>query len=505
MSRTLPARANSEFLSKQAKQLLQRVKANDAEAREWLRASGFTGQLDGAKLSDCQHALARDYGLPSWPRLVAHVELLNATDPMDALGAAVRTHDPSRVATVLSQYPSIRSRINGEIPGGSFGATALIAAVNQGSMEMVDLLLAHGADINQRSHWWAGGFHVLEDAHGLEDFLIERGAVLDAKSASALGRLEDLTRLVQANPAAVKLRAGDGQTPLHVVPTVEIAAFLLDHGAEIDALDIDHESTPAQYLVRSHPGVARYLVSRGARSDIMLAAALGDIDLVRAFLERDPSSVHCTVSHHHFPMRNPHAGGHIYTWALGQWKTPHAVAHEFGHREVLQLLLDRSPASLKLAVACELGDEAMITALRREHPTIELSDAERVRLPVAAMNNEVEAVRRLLAAGWPADAVGRHGATALHWAGFHGSVELARAILEHQPPLEAREKDFGQTPLQWTLYGSVNGWYVDSGDYPRVAELLLEAGAIAPPITRDTTGTEAVIAVVRRHSAGKRS
>ena len=26
--------------------------------------------------------------------------------------------------------------------------------------------------------------------------------------------------------------------------------FLIDHGAEIDALDVDHESTPAQYMLR---------------------------------------------------------------------------------------------------------------------------------------------------------------------------------------------------------------------------------------------------------------
>ena len=95
--------------------------------------------------------------------------------------------------------------------------------------------------------------------------------------------------------------------------------------------------------------------------------------------------------------------------------------------------------------------------------------------------------------------------TAIKLAVIFSLKDTLAAMAELRSQLQAREKDFGQTPLQWTLYGSVNGWYVDSGDYPRVAELLLEAGAIAPPITRDTTGTEAVIAVVRRHSAGKRS
>ena len=30
--------------------------------------------------------------------------------------------------------------------------------------------------------------------------------------------------------------------------SLEVAGFLLDHATKIDALDIDHESTPAQYL-----------------------------------------------------------------------------------------------------------------------------------------------------------------------------------------------------------------------------------------------------------------
>ena len=64
--------------------------------------------------------------------------------------------------------------------------------------------------------------------------------------------------------------------------------------------------------------------------------------------------------------------------------------------------------------------------------------------------------------------------------------------------LEAREKDFGLTPLGWTLYGSLKGWYAESGDYAGVLELLLDAGATAPPLTPEVKATEAVLAVLRR-------
>jgi hypothetical protein len=227
MSRTLPERANIEFLSKQAKVLLQNVKAGVADARERLRAWGPPGALESPKLADCQHALAREYGFASWARLRTHVQTVSATDPMEALAAAPKTRNPSTVAQVLAAFPSVRARLDEPVRDGAFGATPLIVAVQQANRELVDVLLENGASINQRSHWWAGGFHVLEDDHGLADFLLARGAVLDSKSAAQLGRLDDLAALVAANPQSVHLGAGDGQTPLHVAPTVAIAEFLL--------------------------------------------------------------------------------------------------------------------------------------------------------------------------------------------------------------------------------------------------------------------------------------
>ncbi len=502
MSRTLPERASLEFLTKQAKDFLRDVKAGDAIARERLRAWGPPDASGRPKLADCQHALAREYGFASWPRLRAHVESLAATDPMEALAAALKSRQAAPVAEVLTRFPSLKAKLDEPVPGGAFGATPLIVAVQQANTELVELLLATGASINQRSHWWAGGFHVLEDDHGLADFLIARGATLDAKSASQLGRLDDLKALVAANPRSVMMRGGDGQTPLHVAPTVEIAEFLLSHGAEIDARDVDHESTPAQYLVRSHPEVARHLVARGGHTDILLAAALGDLERVRGFLDADTESVRITVSEKFFPKRNFHAGGHIYIWTLGQGKTAHTVAREFGHEEVVRLLMQRTPDPLKLALACELGDEASLAALLKAKPGLPgaLSEDERRKLPFAAQNNNAEAVRLMLAAGWPVGATGQHGATALHWAGFHGNARMARVILEHQPPLEARENDYGMTALGWTIYGSLNGWHAATGDYLGTLELLLDAGAKAPALTRDLKGSEAVLAALKRRA-----
>lgn len=261
------------------------------------------------------------------------------------LAAAWRANDAATVADVLAQRPELRARINEPMPGGHFGATPLICAVQRGSRELVDVLLAAGADINARSHWWAGSFGVLDHDNGLAEFLIQRGARVDANAAAKLGLFEELVALVQADPSLVHARGGDGQTPLHVARTVEIARFLLDHGADIDALDVDHESTPAQYLIREHPDVARFLVERGCRTDILLAAALGDLRLVRKHIEAYPQCIRLRTNTESFPKNNPRAGGTIYIWTLGQNKTAHAVAREFGHPEVLQLLMDSTPGS----------------------------------------------------------------------------------------------------------------------------------------------------------------
>ena len=86
----------------------------------------------------------------------------------------------------------------------------------------------------------------------------------------------------------------------------------------------------------------------------------------------------------------------------------------------------------------------------------------------------------MLEAGWPVDQVGQHGATALHWAGWHGNVEMIRELLRHHPPLEATDRDFGGTPLSWTMYASRHGWSSSRGDYPASADLLRSAGARPP-------------------------
>jgi ankyrin repeat protein len=487
MSRELPEKPNLEYLKKQAKELL--------------RANGQ------GKLADAQHTLAKEYGFATWAKLKSHVEGLGLT-PAEALKAAVCDSDASRVRELLKKHPELRARINEPLPDYGFGAQALFAAVQRSDRATIDVLLDAGADIRKRTEWWAGGFGVLDDCDpSLVEFLTERGAVLDAHSAARLGMMPKLRELVVADPGVVHARGGDGQTPLHFASTVEVAEFLLESGAEIDARDVDHESTAAQYMLRvdqrrhyprDRQDVARYLVSRGCHTDILMAAALGDTNLVRQHLDRDPACIRMNVSEEWFPKQNPEAGGTIYIWTLGSHRTAHSVARDFGHEDIFQLLMERTPEELKLALACELGDEAAFREFLSKHPdaATTLSEADKSKLPNAAQTNNTEAVRLMLEAGWPVDTPGEAGATALHWAGFHGNAEMARQILRFHPTLELKSREYTGTALSWAVYGSGNGWHRETGDYVGTIRALLEAGATLPPHAADLEPSDAVLEVL---------
>lgn len=402
--------------------------------------------------------------------------------------------DAEHVRELLERHPEWKAQI--DKPVAAFDSPVITCAR---SKSMLDVLLAAGADINARSRWWAGGFGLLDCADPeLAAYAIERGAVVDVHAAARLGLMDKLRELISANPERVHARGGDGQTPLHFASTVEVAAYLLDHGADIDARDVDHESTPAQYMVRERQPVLRYLIERGCKTDLLMGAALGDLDLVGKHLDADPACIRVRVSNEYFPMINNRSGGTIYQWMLGWHVSAHDVARQFGHEEVFRVLMERSPADMKLVVACWLGDETTVNTLLVQHPNLAatLPVAEHRQAAHAARNNNLDALRLMLAAGLPVDARGQHGATPLHWAAFHGHAEMARLILRYDPPLEQSDEDFHGTPLGWAIHGSANGWYRKTGNYAATAEALLEAGAKPP---EKLGGADPVREVLRRY------
>jgi len=87
MSRDLPSRPDFDHLRKQAKALLRILRQQRADA----------------SLADAQHALARKYGFPSWPKLKAHIEALAAAAP-PARPMFERFTEHARRALFFSRY-----------------------------------------------------------------------------------------------------------------------------------------------------------------------------------------------------------------------------------------------------------------------------------------------------------------------------------------------------------------------------------------------------------------
>jgi ankyrin repeat protein len=409
-------------------------------------------------------------------------------------GEAFSTKDAVRLRQVLDAHPALKALINEPI--APLDSPAIVHASTR---EMLDVLLDAGADINARSRWWAGGFGVLDHAPlDVSMYAIDRGATLTVHAAARLGLSDSLRDMLARDPALVHARGGDGQTPLHVAGNVEIATVLLDHGAEIDARDVDHESTPAQYLIAERQDVVRLLIARGCATDVLMAAALGDIEVARGHLDRDPGLIRMRVSDEWFPKANPKSGGTIYQWTLGFYASAHQVARRFERDAMLEFLFERSPAPLRLLEACTLGDADAAQRFFDAAPDViaRLSEDDRRRVADAARNNDTRAVGLMLQHGWPVDARGQHRATPLHWAAFHGNPGMVREVLRFAPPLEALDGDFNGTPLGWAIHGSMNGWFVKTGDYGTTVDLLLQAGAVRPPDA--THGSDAVRAALAR-------
>ena len=391
---------------------------------------------------------------------------------LEAFREAVECGDATRAQQLLAS-PHVRAHVNA--PMFDFGQRAAhIAAKDEA---LLTILLDAGADITLKSEWENGPYTVLDNTtEATARFLLARGAALTANVAARLGWFDELRQLVDADPALVYARGGDGQQPLHEAKTVAIADYLLDRGAGIDVPCIDHKTTPAQYALVDRPEVCRRLLERGATPDIYMAARLGDAALATRIIAADPS---CLAARIHEPGYAPVPPMHIYCWTLGFGRSPHDVAARYGHHGVRDLLMAKSPPRVRFVTALMAGDEA---AARTELDTDasimgSLTREDHGRLAVTIFFGHFAAAEVMLTLGFDPAAPGVDGGTALHAACWVGNVRMVERILAHGGvPLDARDPTHQSTPLGWTAFGSARR-RASGGDYPAVAERLVAAGA----------------------------
>lgn len=141
--------------------------------------------------------------------------------------------------------------------GDDTNATPLILAVLKGNVDIVKVLLDHGANINHQNNQ---GHSPLQYAcsKGWSDvvgLLLERGSDVDIRDRrgdtslhrlASLGRLELLKLLLNRSPKPLlDVQNAEGNTAMHIAcedNEVSCALLLLDHGASVDIENRDKKS-----------------------------------------------------------------------------------------------------------------------------------------------------------------------------------------------------------------------------------------------------------------------
>lgn len=508
----LPSHPNLEMQQKRAKNLLRA--ASRAEADAWRRIRALHPKPPAAeelKLADAQLVIARGYGFESWADLRRKIFSLTKT-PIEQFYAALRAGDAGHVRALLESHADVRAAVNRPIPN-TFGSRPV--SVVKKNLDALDALLEYGADLNLKSDWKPGPFGLLEYNITPEEAapLIARGAIVDIFAAAHLGMFDRVRELVEADPSLVHARGGDGKTALHCARNIDIARFLIEHGANIDTRDVDHESTPAQYLIREAPDVARLLVDRGAWFDIFIAVGLRDAALVERCLRGDPEALdhragqgkYRTVGKGDRVLTREEIGDHrgdTYRWVFGHNASAMDAARMLGFDDMLTLLLRHATPTQQLLAACAAADRSAAEAVVAAHPTIvsTLSRDQMRLIADRAHANDTAAVTLMLDLGF--DPLATHGTDfeAIRWAGFHGNPDMMRALLRHDPPLNTPDRAWGGTILSNCLYGSIHGWHADTGDYEATVRLLLEAGERVDP-SWVPIGRDEIDALLRAHLA----
>ena len=329
--RRLPSNPNLDHLKYQAKDLLKdhaaRIPAVAQQLREFhprlanaTDAEIFDAQL---KLSDAQLTIAREAGFPSWARLKRHIEKPTLADKLDlphheriqdnVFRRAVEFLDAGDAAGLrayLKQYPKLtQQRVLFE--GGNYfrnptlpefiaenpvrrgkppqnivevATVILDAGVEQAALNetlmlvatgsvprecgvqiaLIDLLCERGADPD--SALVATALHGEMEAL---DALIARGARINLPVAAALGRIDDVRRLLPGADAGERHFAFALAAQFN---RVEVVRLLLDGGEDpnrYNPVGGHSHSTPLhQAAAGGFEELARLLVERGARLDL---------------------------------------------------------------------------------------------------------------------------------------------------------------------------------------------------------------------------------------------
>ena len=352
------------------------------------------------------------------------------------------------------------------------GITHLHYAAAVGSIEIVEALLAAGADVAARDGNRVTPLHAAAGFNAnpaVVEALLAAGADvgalydLDATPLHAAARYNENPAVVEALLAAgadVAARIdlfGVGHTPLHLAATYNenpaVVEALLTAGADVGAL-YDLDATPLHAAARynENPAVVEALLAAGAdvgarnrtdRTPLHLAAESNENPAVVEALLAAGADIAVRDSDDNTPLH-----------AAARYNTNPAVVEALLAASADVAVRDSDDNTPLHAAARYNTNPAVVEALLAGGADTAAANARfagaigLTPLALAAiLNGNPGVVEALLAAG--ADVAARNplGVTPLHWAAAFNTPAVVEALLAAGANLAAREDDDGDTPL----------------------------------------------------------
>lgn len=515
MTKTLPERPDLEQLKKQAKELLKDVRKGEPAALARMAEAGETAA--GLTLAGAQRVIAREYGCGSWGKLKLQVEAREIGLATARLVVAAANGDRAGLEAILAARPGLGRRtvsaaavladveaVRGWVAKGNAYATTKGGLCDTEALGYVclgrlggdetareacaEVLLAAGANPNatwRDNDWPEGRLPILYAACGRNDY-------------------PGLTRRLLAAGA----NPNDGESIFHAAENNHRACLeaLLAGGADLSAVDPKWKNTPLYFLLGWSPGAARakaaragilWLLEHGANPNVAAYDA-GEVPLFVAVRNGwDRALIDCLLERGADPRARRKDGRSVW-----------AEAVRAGHEEALAALRSRGveddagDADRFLgALARAKETEAREVLARRGELREALAEDVGTLLAGAAKRGAVDVLAVAAALGLDLERPGEGGATALHWAAWHGRAAVVRWLIGRGAKLDARDANYHAAPLGWCVHGS-RECRAEGGDYVAVAEALLAAGAELPPADA-RFGSAEVRAVMARVERGK--
>ena len=197
---------------------------------------------------------------------------------------AVREDDAARLATMLRERPSLVRAAD------QHAKTALHWAAQLDRVEVAEILIQAGADLEARTAWGASAFDwaATMGSTRVAELLLAKGATgLSLITAAALGRHQAVRNFVEAG-ADLSLHRRRDAPPIpddhwpaesaHARGDVlsdalyaaarnghrEVAEYLLDQGADVNARGVFGATALQWAAFNGHAGVVELLLARGA-------------------------------------------------------------------------------------------------------------------------------------------------------------------------------------------------------------------------------------------------